>query len=156
MKTAKELAALVRQRTWDKDVVLWVGSKSALMETLGTTHVELLDLLDLFDEDRLPMDEEETRAQLLQSLREKLKSFQVGPNRRTVLVVKSIGLLVRYDAGSRDFYDWFCGDFGMVVLVLEGRMDESPWPDDVLCEPDRLINYFLDPGLVKDSFGEKG
>lgn len=49
----------------------------------------------LFDEECLPMDDEETRVRLLRGLRHKLQSFQVGPERRTVLVVKSIGLLAR-------------------------------------------------------------
>ena len=61
MKTAADLAALTRQKTWDKDVVLWVGSENVLMHTLGQTPYAVLDLLDVFDEEHLPMDEEETR-----------------------------------------------------------------------------------------------
>ena len=37
MKTASDLVALTRQKTWDKDVVLWVGAEHALMYTLGQT-----------------------------------------------------------------------------------------------------------------------
>ena len=60
MKTAADLGALTRQKTWDKDVVLWVGSEHALLHTLGQISYTVLDLLDLFDEDCLPMDHEET------------------------------------------------------------------------------------------------
>jgi hypothetical protein len=44
MKTAADLAALTRQKTWDKDVVLWVGSEPALLHTLGQTSYVVLDL----------------------------------------------------------------------------------------------------------------
>ena len=47
MKTAAALAALTRQKTWDKDVVLWVGSEHALLHTLGQLSSTVLDLLDL-------------------------------------------------------------------------------------------------------------
>jgi hypothetical protein len=156
MKTASDLVALTRQQTWDKDVVLWVGAEPALLQTLGQTPYTVLDLLDLFDADSLPMDEEETRAQLLRSLRHKLQSLQVGAERRTVLVVKSIGLLARYHTGVREFYEWFCSDFAMVVLVLDGLLDACVWPEEVACDSDRLLTYFSEPGVVKQVFGEKG
>jgi hypothetical protein len=156
MKTASDLVALTRQKTWDKDVVLWVGAEHALMHTLGQAPYTVLDLLDLFDENCLPMDEEETRAQLLRSLRHKLQSLQVGSERRTVLVVKSIGLLARYHTGVREFYEWFCSDFAMVVLVLDGLLDECVWPEEVACDSDYLLKYFNEPGVVKQVFGEKG
>ena len=108
MKTAADLAALTRQRTWDKDVVLWVGAEHALMHTLGQTP-------------------------------------------HTVL-----GLLARYHAGVREFYEWFCGDFAMVVLILDGLLDERVWPEEVACDADRLLTYFNEPGIVKQVFGEKG
>jgi len=156
MQTAADLAALTRQKTWDKDVVLWLGSENALLHILGQISYAVLDLLDLFDEEHLPMDEEETRSQLLRGLRHKLQSFQVGSERRTVLVVKSIGLLARYHAGVREFYEWFCSDFAMVVLILDGLLEEHVWPEEVACDADSLLKYFHEPGVVKQVFGEKG
>ncbi len=50
MRSSADLAALVRQRTWDKELVLWVGSESALRKAVAPVPVETLDLLDLFDE----------------------------------------------------------------------------------------------------------
>ncbi len=156
MKTAADLAALTRQKTWDKDVALWVGSEHALLHTLGQTSYAVLDLLDLFDEDCLPMDHEETQAHLRRSLRHRLQSLQVGAEKRTVLMVKSIGLLARYHAGVREFYEWFCGDFTMVVLLLDGLLEEHLWPEEVTCDTDSLLTYFDTPGVVKQVFGEKG
>ncbi len=49
MKPATELALLCQQRTWDKDLILWVGSETRLQQLLGTLPVVVLDLLDLFD-----------------------------------------------------------------------------------------------------------
>jgi hypothetical protein len=142
MKTAADLVALTRQKTWDKDVVLWVGAEKTLLHILAQLAYVVLDLLDLFDEERLPMDAEETRVRLLRGLCHELQSFQVGPERRTVLVVKSIGLLARYHARVREFYEWFCGDFAMVVLILDGLVDERVWPEEVACNANRLLKYF--------------
>jgi hypothetical protein len=148
MRTAADLAALTRQKTWDKNVVLWVGAEHALLHILAQIPFVVLDLLDLFAE--------ETRVQLLRGLRDQLQSFQVGPERRTVLVVKSIGLLARYCAGVREFYEWFCGDFAVVVLILDGLLDERVWPEELACDADRLLKYFHEPGVVKQVLGEKG
>jgi hypothetical protein len=156
MRTAADLAALTPQKTWDKDVVLWVGAEHTLLHILAQIPYVVLDLLDLFDEACLPMDDEETRVQLLRGLRHQLQSFQVGPERRTVLVVKSIGLLVKYHTGMREFYEWFCSDFAMVVLILDALLDERVWSEDVACDADRLLTYFHEPGVVKQVFGEKG
>ena len=103
MKPAADFTSLVHQRTWDKDLVLWVGTEASLLAKLGTVHHVDLDLLDLFDPDHLPMDDDETKSQLARSLRQKLQSLSPGPGHRIVLVVKSIGLLARYDAGVREF-----------------------------------------------------
>jgi hypothetical protein len=156
MKTAADLAVLTRQKTWDKDVVLWVGSEHALLHTLGQISYTVLDLLDLFDEDCLPMDNEETQAHLRRGLRRQLQSLQIGPEKRTVLIVKSIGLLARYQAGVREFYEWFCNDFAMVVLLLDGVLEERLWPEEVTCDTDSLLQDFNTPGVVKQVFGEKG
>ena len=118
MKAPSQLALLVHQRTWDKEVVLWVGPESALRQAIGGVPQANLDLLDLFDEDKLPMDADETRQQLAASLAAKLQAYATGPSNRLVLVVKSIGLLARYGVGLREFYEWFCGDRSMVVLLL--------------------------------------
>jgi len=155
MKTAADLSALVRQRTWDKDVVLWKGSEKELASAIGSIAHVTMDLLDLFDAERLPMDNDETRAQLIRGLRERLRSLQVGAAKRTVLIVKSIGLLARYDAGVKEFYEWFCTDFSMVVLFLDSPNAGHVWPDEVVCDADRLLKYFEGHDVVKHVFGEK-
>lgn len=156
MKTATELGTLLRQRTWDKDVVLWVGPEAALIETLGQIPHVALDLLDLFDEGNLPMDDDETRACMAGALRTKLRSIPTGPQNRSVLLVKSVGILARYNIGTREFYEWFCGDFSMVVLLVDGLLENTGWPEEVICDPDRLLGYFEEPHVVKQVFGAKG
>ena len=93
---------------------------------------------------------------LRRGLRRQLQSLQAGSERRTVLIVKSIGLLARYQAGVREFYEWFCSDFAMVVLLLDGLLEEHLWPEEVTCDTDLLLKYFDTPGVVKQVFGEKG
>jgi hypothetical protein len=156
MKTVGELGALLRQHTWDKDVVLWVGRDAVLVETLGQTRWLILDLLDLFDENNLPMHDDETQIHLASALRARLKAMPTGPADRSVLLVKSIGLLARYNVGTREFYEWFCGDFSMVVLVIDCLMENPVWPEEVICDTDRLLGYFEEPHVVKSVFGAKG
>jgi len=126
------------------------------MDVLGQTRHNVLDLLDLFDEGNLPMDDAETREHLATAIRERLQGMSTGPTSRTVLVVKSIGLLARYNVGTREFYEWFCGDFSMVVLVINSLPENGGWPEEVICDADRLLGYFEEPHVVKHVFGANG
>jgi hypothetical protein len=153
MKKARDLADLIKQRTWDKDVVLWTGSERKLIDAIGSVPHQILDLLDLFDENHLPMDDEDTRIVLHKALREKLKSLRANTN-RLVLVVRSTGLLARYNVGVRDFYEWFMGDFWMVILALDEIVEPRHWPDEIVCDEDRLIDYFQTVNIVKETYAE--
>jgi len=155
VKRPSELSKLVRQRTWDKDVILWVGTEADLLDTLKSVKIVTLDLLDLFDETNLPMDDDETQSCLTRELRAKLRAITIGPENRTVLIVKSVGLLARYNVGTSEFYKWFCGDFAMVVLLLDGVPERTEWPDEISCDGNRLLNYFREPDVVKHVFGGK-
>ncbi len=156
MKTAEELTALVRQRNWDKDLVLWIGPEAGLLAALGTAPHVVLDLLDLFDESSIPADGEDVRLHLVGAIRAKLQALSPSASNRIVLVVKSIGLLARYSVGLRSFYEWFCSDHAMVILILDGRLGRSTWPDEIVCDADRLLSYFKEPEMVKHVYGAKG
>ncbi|MBM3302135.1 MAG: hypothetical protein FJY85_19560 [Deltaproteobacteria bacterium] len=143
------LQALAGSRTWDKELVMWVGSEKDLREALGTARSVTLDLLDLF--------EDEATGQLLRDeLPQRLRAIPRGPNNRVILIVKSIGLLARYSVGLRAFYDWFIGDFAMVVLFLDGGVETVGWPEEVRCEGNRVLSYFSEPGMVKGVFNTSG
>jgi len=103
MKPAAQLHTLVGSRTWDKELVMWMGTEKDLQQALGAAKYSTLDLLDLFDLGSLPVDDESTRDQLRDRLRERLRAVQRGPDNRVILVVKSIGLLARYNVGLRLF-----------------------------------------------------
>jgi hypothetical protein len=156
MKPAAQLHTLIGSRTWDKELVMWIGSEKALQQTLGSARCLILDLLDLFDLGNLPADDEATKDQLRDRLCEKLRAIQRGPDNRVILVVKSIGLLARYNVGLKAFYDWFIGDFTMVVLLLDGGTEKVDWPEEVRCEGNRLLSYFSEPGMVKEVFSTSG
>jgi hypothetical protein len=144
-----EMKVRVAQRNWDKEIILWVGPEVDLLGAINGAHIEALDLLDLFNPSSLPIDDEETRDVLTRKLRAKLQSIQRGPEQRVVLVVKSVGLLARYDIGVKELYDWFVGSFTMVILVLEPTSTGIDWPEDVECETGRIQHYFTTPGSVK-------
>jgi hypothetical protein len=156
VKPAAELTALVAQRTWDKELILWFGPESGLRAALGPVTVESLDLLDLFDVDALPNDDGGIRERIVLGLREKLRSIRSGPARRVVLVVKSIGLLARYRTGLKELFDWFLGDFALAVLLLEGTVEDTRWPEEIRCDSDRLFDAFNLGGSVKNVYGESG
>jgi len=154
VKTAEDLAALVKQRTWDKDLVLWLGSEQKLLEVLRQGSYQVLDLADLFDERSLPMDDESTRSFLALELRKKLQAFDSSSGRRTILIVRSVALLARYGVGIQEFYNWFCNDLRMAVLLLDGPLEHMDWPEEVVCKNDLLLKYFSSPGMVKEVYGE--
>ena len=154
MKSASHLLTLIGSCTWDKELVMWVDNEKALQQALGSAKSLTIDLLDLFDLDNLPADDESTRDQLRDRLRDKLRAIPHGPDNRVILVVKSIGLLARYNVGLNAFYDWFIGDFTMAVLLLNGGSEKVDWPDEVRCESNRLLRYFSEPGMVKDVFNK--
>ena len=156
MNGIKEFRDLLKQRTWDKEVLLWLGPDKHLFDALASAKYVTLDLLDLFDINKLPIDEDETRAELRMQLRRTLKAIPKGPDNRTVLVVKSVGLLARYKVGVKEFYDWFIGSHTLVVFVLESLEKHSKWPEDVRCEAKCLPDYFADPTMVKETYVAEG
>jgi len=157
LKGIAEFQTLLKQRTWDKDVLLWLGSEKSLLGAIGSTNHIILDLLDLFDLDNLPVDDDETTGVLCTRLRERLKEIPKGPENRIVLIVKSIGLLARYSIGLKEFYDWFVGSYTIIVLLLEGLPEKANgWPEDVRCDAKRLFGYFAEPGMVKDVYEAHG
>lgn len=149
MQTHDELTSILNRRTWDKELILWFGPESKLAPLLADVETHTLDLLDLFSPVGMPIEDDEVRLHLSRSLRKHLKSIPRTVAKRTALIVRSAGLLARYRVGVQDFYDWFCDDFAMVILVVEGSCSEGDWPDEVQCSPDRLVEYFKDTGMVK-------
>jgi len=156
VKGIADLRVLLKQRTWDKEVVLWLDSEKSLLDAFGSAKYVSLDLLDLFDIDSLPADDDETHNDLCERLRHRLKAIPKGPDNRTVLVVKSIGLLARYRIGLKEFYDWFVGSHTVVVLVLDGMPAMANWPEEVHCDSKQLFNYFAETGMVNDIYAVNG
>ncbi len=68
------------------------------------------------------------------------------------MIVRSAALLARYRVGVREFYEWFCDDFCMVILLIEGLCDAVEWPDEVECDSKRILDYFTEAGMVKRQF----
>jgi hypothetical protein len=156
MNGVTELKNLLRQKTWDKDVVLWLGSDAALKDALSLCNAQELDILDLFDPDNLPANEEDAHARLTNSLRQHLQGLQPTARSKIVLVVRSGGLLARYNLGLKSFYDWFCGDFGMVIIALARAAEKMTWPAAVVFDDDRLYDYFTGMGMCSRVITDKG
>lgn len=153
MPETAELSQLVGQRTWDKELNLWVGPERQLREQLEGLRVETLDLLDLIEVD-VAADDDDVRLQLARAIRQHVKAIPRERGQHVVLIVLSAGLLARFGVGVREFYEWFCDDFSMVFLVVEGRCTDVEWPEEVECHPNQLIDYFSETsGLIKRQFG---
>ena len=153
MQAIDELTQIARQRTWDKELLLWSGPEAKLLPALKGLQIETLDLLDLFDPAHLPIDDDDVRHHLSRSLRRQLQAVDRTAGKRTALIVRSAGLLARYRVGVRDFYEWFCDDFSMVILLVERPAVEEDWPEEVDGDPDRLVEYFAEAGMTKRQFG---
>jgi hypothetical protein len=149
MQAHDQLTTLVRQRTWNKELILWFGPEGKLRPLLEGIQIRDLDLLDLFTAAEMLSEDDDIRQHFSRSLRQYLKSIPRAAKTHDVLIVRSSGLLARYRVGVQDFYDWYCGDFAMVILLVEGSCGEGEWPDEVECGPDSLVNYFKDSGMVK-------
>lgn len=156
MKGVADLKALVQQLNWDKEVLLWLGPEKPMVTALGSAKYTVLDLLDLFQADHLPLDDDAIKDVLRDQLRSYLRAIPKGPDTRTVLIVKSIGLLARYGVGLKEFYDWFVGSHTILILLLEDAPEKSDWPDEVRCNPNWLPGYFAEPGMVKEIYSAKG
>lgn len=156
MNGVAELKNLLRQKTWDKEVVLWLGSDAALKSELSACNAQELDILDLFDPNNLPANDEVARDHLITSLRKYLQGLQPSARSKIVLVVRSGGLLARYNLGLKSFYDWFCGDFGMVIITLARGADKMAWPAAVVFDDDRLYDYFTGIDMCSRVITDKG
>jgi hypothetical protein len=153
MPETAELSQLVAQRTWDKELNLWVGPERELRTLLHGVKLQTLDLLDLIVGDT-PSDDDDIRRYLALAIRQHVKAISRQRGQRMVLIVLSAGLLARYGVGVREFYEWFCDDFSMVFLVIEGRCSDMHWPEEVECHPNQLTDYFSETsGLIKRQFG---
>ncbi len=153
MNATAELPQLVGQRTWDKELNLWVGPERELCALLEGVKLETLDLLDLIVAD-VPADDADIRRYLAQAIRQHVKAISRERGQRMVLIVRAAGLLARYGVGVREFYEWFCDDFSMVFLVVEGRCPNMTWPEEVECHPNQIVDYFSPAsGLIKRQFG---
>lgn len=150
MKTAADFTRLASQRTWDKDVVVWVGPESSLLAALPAgLDRQVVDLLDLLDEKALPDAEADAALLLRRALRQRLTEMAPSGGHRRIVVVKSAGLLVRYDLGLREFFDWFCSDHGLAVVLIEATPTKFGLPPGIECRPRTLVDYFHRPDLAK-------
>lgn len=149
MQPHDDLSNIVRQRTWNKELILWLGPESKLRPLLEGIQIRDLDLLDFFAPAEVLSEDDDIRRQISRSLRQYLKSIPREGKTHDALIVQSSGLLARYRVGVQDFYDWYCDDFAMVILLVAGRCAEGEWPDEVDCGLDSLVEYFKDSGMVK-------
>lgn len=153
MTVTPELSQLIAQRTWDKELNLWVGPERQLRAALEGGKLETLDLLDLIADD-VPADDDDIRLYLARAIRQYVKSISREKGQRMILIVLSAGLLAKYGVGVREFYEWFCDDFSMVFLVVEGHCSNIHFPEDVECHPKQMVDYFCaTSGLIKRKFG---
>ena len=156
MKSASNFSALASQRNWDKDIAVWVGSPEALRKHLPTgasaPAVEELDLLDLFNEKALPDSDEDAAQFLRDALRQRLPSLRSVEGRRCVLIVKSVALLVHFNLGLKEFFDWFCSDRCMVFLMLDGIPENLQLPAEFDFNPRSIVDFLAQPDLAKNVF----
>jgi len=137
------LADLLKQKTWDKDVVLWHGPVERLRGWLGARPTVELDLLDVVPSDFDPAaDTSHVNDTFRRALDERLQAIEASRKGAQVLIVRSAPLLERFGVGARPFYDWHAGSQTMTILAVEGFATEMDFPPEVEYDGHRLRNYF--------------
>jgi hypothetical protein len=141
-----QLKELIRQPLWSKQVVVWMGERTALDPLLVGADQRELDILALIpDGDTWPRAKDERADWLRDRLDRELRALKSGIAGRTVLRVRNAALLARLGTGLRPFYDWFAGSDTMTVLEVD--------PVSPLVLPDTVANSVrLDPDWLADSF----
>lgn len=153
--TAEKLKGLLDRSFWSKDVVVWIGSELALGENLTGYDTTTLDILDLMDDD-LPLQDDERRTLIQQSLDARLRELNDSVSGKHVLLVNNIGILSRYNIGLTSFFDWFAGSSRMVILCLRGEVGHThlshALSEDVSLDGDAIVDYLrshlADPAKV--------
>jgi len=100
MQAHDQITTLVRERTWNKELILWFGPEGKLRPVLEGIQIRDIDLLDLFTAAEMPSEDDDIRQHISRSLRQYLKSIPRVAKTRDVLIVRSSGLLARYPADS--------------------------------------------------------
>lgn len=137
------LADLLRQETWDKDVVLWKGPIETLRARLGAKNTVELDLLDVVPPDFDPAaDNRESEDEFRRALENRLRSIEAIRTGPQVLVVRNAPLLARFGVGGRPFYDWHAGSQSMTILAVEGFATEVTFPPEAEYDACYLSHYF--------------
>ena len=137
------LADLLRQETWDKDVVLWKGPIEALRARLGAKSTVELDLLDVVPPGFDPAaDDSESEAEFRRALENRLRSIEATRTGPQVLVVRNAPLLARFGVGARPFYDWHAGSQTMTILAVDGFATDVTFPPEVEYDARYLSHYF--------------
>lgn len=121
----------------------------AALPVLPGLTSQTMDLLDLVQEDAIPDSDEEVATLLRRALGKKLPEIAPTSGQRRILIVKSAGILVRYNLGLREFFDWFCSDHAMVVLLAEETPEKIAFPGSIECRARLLPEYFYRPDLAK-------
>lgn len=148
MKTPADFTRLASQRTWDKDVVVWLGLRC--WQRCPPARIARRWICWTSWTEGPARDAEADAALLLRrALRQRLTELAPSGGQRRIVIVKSAGLLVRYDLGLREFFDWYCGDHGLAVVLIEATPNKIGLPPGIECRPRVLVDYFHRPDLAR-------
>ena len=155
MKTASDLRVLAEQRAWDKEIDVWLGTGDGVLAALPSgghsPEVCQLDLLDLIAHSD-SSDEAALSMEFRTALRGRLQALSPNSGRRRILIVRSAPLLVHFNLGLREFFDWFCSDHSFVILQIDGIADGLNLPQEFDFSPRKVVEYFTQPGLAKNVY----
>ncbi|MEI6176959.1 MAG: hypothetical protein WCS43_08710 [Verrucomicrobiota bacterium] len=152
MKTAADLRSLAERRTWDKEIIVWLGLLESLLTHLpaGSVDIKQLDLLDLVSDSDLP--EEDARTEFRRALDTRLKSLAPSPDKRCILIVTSTALLANFNTGLVGFFSWFCSDRAMVILHVDGIPEKLSLPSEFEFRATALLDYLVQPDHAKEIY----
>ncbi|MCX6880255.1 MAG: hypothetical protein NTW21_41590 [Verrucomicrobia bacterium] len=146
---------MAEQRAWDKEIDVWLGTTDGVLAALpsggNAPEVHQFDLLDLIA-DSDSDDEVALSMELKTALRARLQALLPASENRRVLIVKSAPLLVHFNLGLHEFFDWFCSDRAFVLLQIDGIAEALNLPQEFEFSPRKVVDYFTQPGLAKNVY----
>lgn len=125
-----------------RHLYIWNSKEDNLYPLILENITDKLDILQIINElDEDINDEKTIKKMLRENLESKLSNWY--QNRKNILVIISVYLLIRYNISPNIFYDYL-SDNKMIILVIPNFYYSGKLPDYVEYNPRYVLNKITD------------
>lgn len=126
-----------------RHLYIWNLDESNLYSFILENYYDKLDISCVCGEfDKNIDDDREIKKELLRELDNELKKWY-NQNKKNILIVNSIYLLVRYNISLNIFYNYL-SDNKMIILQIKNYYYQSKLPGYVEYDPEYILNTIID------------